>query len=110
MSITTEVSKLAELRAKTDRQLFEIVSKALDHGLVSATVADAQYVRGDREQAERLQARAQRAYEDSGMFVPVIYGLSQHQRNRLEQRRRELREKLERVDEYREPLRRTACC
>ena len=110
MSSTPEVWKLAELRAKTDRQLLRIVSEALEHGLVLARMASTHYVVGERLQADGLRAKAERAYQESGMLAPVLRGVGQHQRTRLEQQRRELRDTLDRLYERRAPLKQTACC
>lgn len=95
MSSTPQLAKSAELRAKTDRQLLGIVSRALEQGLDSAGMADRQYELGDQAQAEGLLARAERAYNESCMLLTVLYGATHQQRTALEQRLRELREKLD---------------
>ncbi len=109
MSSVPQVLKLAELRAKTDRQLHWLVYKTLERGRVVAKMAGAQFALGNRPGAERLRTQAERAYREAGMFMQVMNGLSPLQRTLLERRRRALRERLDRLYEHRAPLTRTAC-
>ena len=110
MRSTSEVSKLQELRSKTDRGLLEIVGRALEHGLISVKVARAHYNLGERAPADDLLAKAERAYDEFRMLLPLVRGLSRREKTRLEKRRRELREKLDELHECRGGLKQMACC
>ncbi|MGE5646835.1 MAG: hypothetical protein ACM336_13685 [Acidobacteriota bacterium] len=81
-STISEHAKLAELRAKTDRQLIRLVSNDLELGLKLAAGAEA-----DR-------ASAARACEEAGKLLPKVYSLSE--RVRLETKLGELRAALDR--------------
>jgi len=88
MSATAQLSKLAELRAKTDRELVRIIGKALDLGLMIAPTNT------HGESAKRLHARAQEIYADTLMLIPKVEDVGE--RRRLERSGRVLRERLER--------------
>jgi len=61
MNHRLEISKLAQLRAKTNRQLVQVIDKELDHGL------NATRQTGDLAQAERARAEA-------GTLLPLVAG------------------------------------
>lgn len=87
MSATAQLSKLAELRAKTDQDLVRIIDNALEVGLVIATT-------GTRvESAMQLHSRAEEIYADTLMLLPKIEDVNE--RWRLEGRLKQLRESLE---------------
>ncbi len=82
MSTTTlELSKFAELRAKTDRQLVRLVSLELDRGLRLA------YDRSKRPEAEKL-------YREARSLLSTVYNLTQRERLCLEASLAKLREAL----------------
>jgi hypothetical protein len=85
----SEHAKLAELRAKTDRQLIRLVSNDLELGLKLAANSSCQ----DREPAGERRARAERACAEAGKLLPKVYSLSE--RLRLEKKLSELRATLE---------------
>ena len=58
-------SKLAELRAKTDRQLVILIRSTLDDGL-------------------RSRGEAERAYSEVRALLPTIRGITEAERRRLE--------------------------
>jgi hypothetical protein len=88
MTATAQLSKLAELRAKTDRDLVSIIDNALEVGLLLA--AD----EPDVDPAGVLHRRAADIYADMVMLVQKVETVSE--RRRLEGRLRQLRESLER--------------
>jgi len=110
MRNTSEVSKLIELRSKTDRELLEIVRRSLEHGLIYANVARAHYNLGERAPADDLAAKAKWACDESRMLLPLVGGLSRRERTRLETERRELQDKLDELHERRGGLKQMACC
>ena len=75
MNQRLEVSKLAQLRAKTNRQLVQVINKRLDQGL------DAARRTGDLAQAERARTEAR-------ALAPLVAGAE----------RRVLEMKLARLD------------
>jgi len=86
MSAPAPLSKLVELRAKTDRDLVRIIGNALDVALLLAgTQVDS---------AGLLYGRAQEIYADTLMLLPKVEDVSE--RRRLERLGRVLRERLER--------------
>ena len=92
-------SKLAELRAKTDRQLVVLLRSRLDDGLRSAWVS-----------AAETRAEAERAYSEALVLLPTV-------RHATEAERRPLEFKLTRLQEllHTHPLHgarrmQAACC
>ena len=88
MSATAQLSKLAELRAKTDRDLLTIIDNALDLGLLLAANEP------DVDPAGVLHRRAADIYADTVMLVDRVDNV--RERRRLEEKLRQLRESLER--------------
>ena len=87
MSATTQLSKLAELRAKTDQDLVSIIENALEVGLLlGATDTPVNSV-------WRIHVRAEEIYADTLMLIPKVEDVSE--RRRLEGRLKELRENLD---------------
>jgi hypothetical protein len=77
-------SKLAELRAKTDRQLVTLIRSRLDDGLASA-----------RASAEETCAEAERVYAEVLVLLPTVCDVTEAERRRLESKLARLRELLE---------------
>jgi hypothetical protein len=69
-------SKLAELRAKTDRQLVSLIRNRLDDGF-------------------RSRSEAERAYSEVLVLLPTVRDVSEAERRRLESRLARLRELLD---------------
>jgi MFS superfamily sulfate permease-like transporter len=84
MSARAPVSKLAELRGKTDRELVRVIDNAVEVGLLLA---------GTQRVAERLHAKAEHIYADSLMLLPKVEDVNERQR--LEDRVKLLGEMLE---------------
>jgi hypothetical protein len=78
MTATAQLSKLAELRAKTDWELVRIIDNALGVGLLSATNEP------DVDPAGVLHRRATDIYADTVMLVEKVENLGE--RRRLESR------------------------
>ena len=87
MNAPAQLSKLAELRAKTDGELVGIIDNALEVGLLLA----ATNTRGDS--AGRLHGRAQEIYANTLILLPKVEDMSK--RRRLEERLKQLQEGLE---------------
>jgi hypothetical protein len=77
-------SKLAELRAKTDRQLVTLIRSRLDDGLASA-----------RASAAETCAEAKRAYSEVRVLLPAVRDVTEAERRRLESKLARLRELLD---------------
>ncbi len=105
-----EVSKLEELRAKTDRQLLVVIRKELERGLVFAGVARTSYHLGDHALARDFLRKAERAYDEANMLLPLVRGTGRVEKTRLEARGRELCEELDELHEFRGGIMRAACC
>ena len=89
MSATAQLSKLAELRAKTDRDLVSIIDNALEVGLLLAANEP------DVEPAGVLHRRAAAdIYADTVMLVQRVEDVGE--RRRLEEKLRQLRNSLDR--------------
>jgi hypothetical protein len=88
MPASSRSSKLAELRAKTDRDLVIIIENALELGLVQAY--NEPYV----DPAGILRRRGADIYADAVMLVAAVEGV--RERRRLEAKLRQLRHALDR--------------
>jgi len=88
MSATAYPSKLAELRAKTDRELVSIIDNAVELGLLLAANER------DVDPAGVLHSRAADIYADSVMLVQKVE--AGREQRRLEEKLRQLRHSLDR--------------
>ena len=84
-------SKLAELRAKTDRQLVILIRSTLDDGLAS------------REEAER-------AYSEVRALLPTVRDVTEAERRRLESKLARLRGLLDERPAHAVRRMQAACC
>lgn len=82
-------SKLAVLRAETDRDLLILIQRQLDRGL---TLADVAATKGSP-----LQVQAENAYETVKTLLPMIAGLTRDERRALERKLKELETALDRL-------------
>jgi hypothetical protein len=85
---TSQSSKLAELRSRTDRDLVAVIENALDRGLLLA------YNEPDVDPAGVLHRRAAKIYTDASMLVAVVENVTG--RRRLRGKLTELRNALDR--------------
>jgi len=88
MSATAPLSKLAELRAKTDQDLVRIIENAVEVGLLLAANEP------DVDPAGVLHRKAVDIYTDAVMLVQKVENAGERQR--LEDRLKQLRESLDR--------------
>jgi hypothetical protein len=88
MSATAPLSKLAELRAKTDRDLVRIIDNAVEVGLLMAANE------ADVDPAGALHRRAVDIHTDVVMLVQKVENVEERQR--VEGRLKQLRESLDR--------------
>jgi hypothetical protein len=87
VSSASNASKLAELRAKTDRQLSILVRKELERALVLANVA--------ATKESKLYEQAETAYKRLKVLLPRIGGMSRDERALMEANLKELRAALD---------------
>jgi hypothetical protein len=88
MSATAQLSKLAELRAKTDRELATIIRNALELGLLLA------YTEPDADPTGVLRHRAADIYADTVLLVEKVENV--REQRRLEEKLRQLHNALDR--------------
>jgi hypothetical protein len=84
MTAVSEVSKLAELRAKTDRDLVRVIANALEVGVQCASAAP--------DCASPLYARAKAIYANAVQLMPAVEDTARRQR--LEKKLDQLRDSL----------------
>ena len=94
MSATLELSKLAELRAKTDQELVNIIDGELERGLRTAFMTEAAKKASDFDSVQPPHIRAETAYAEALKLLPMVDDHSE--RRRLEMKLRQLREALDR--------------
>src|SRR5437868_8200631 len=82
-------AKLAELRAKTDRELLEVIHRELDRGLTLTNVA--------AHKGSPLYVQADKVYAKVNTLLPTIDGVNPDELARLESQVKELRLALDRV-------------
>ncbi len=99
MNATSQLLKLEELRAKTDRQLWAIVTKTLERGLISAKLARAHYELGDRVLGDDLLDKSGRAYAEIENLLPLLRGLTGSQRELLDDAQQALLQTLDDLHE-----------
>ncbi len=97
MNTASESSKLVELRAKTDRQLVEMIGSRVAAGLAFARLAAGAGMRGCRAKAELLEARARKNYEEGHVLLPCVRDISKAERRTLERKLEALRESINEV-------------
>jgi multidrug resistance efflux pump len=86
---TPALSKLAELRAKTDQQLLQVILRELDRALPMAKAA--------ANKASPLYLRAEKAYARVRPLVSKVEAVSEKERADLEAKLREVEVALERA-------------
>ena len=93
MNSPSALSKLAELRSKTDRELSQMIANQLESALNLA-------LRPHLDVAEPQRIRAERAYAEAAKLLPKVDDL--YERRRLKNKLVQVRESLDRpsaVDE-----------
>ena len=85
-------TKLSELRSRTDRQLVSLIGSRLDRGLMFAQLlADEDESQGPWGAPEELLARAEQAHTEASLWLPLLSGITQLERRRMELRLSQLR-------------------
>jgi hypothetical protein len=97
MNSRAETNKLAELCAKTDRELHALISGRLDRGLSFARLLLDEEARQRWSSMDEFAARAESAHADVSRLLPVLRGITPAERRRLESRLAQLREILDRA-------------
>ena len=93
-----EPVKLAELRAKTDQQLLNLIHSTLDVGLNFAVLAEVEESAGDRANGERSVEQADQALAEVVRLLPA---LNEDQRRAFDPKLNELRAAVERLGGHR---------
>ncbi len=99
MNLASESSKLVELRAKTDRQLVELISNRAAAGEMLARLAAEAGVRQCHAKAELFEAQARKNYEEAQSLFPYVRSAAKGERRELERRLMQLRESLDGLPE-----------
>jgi hypothetical protein len=100
--------KLAQLRARTDRQLVELISAKLDHGFSYARVLAARESRAARAELMEFERRAEAAWREANQLLPALGGIEDAARAALLRRAGILREVLDQFAADAYPIRRAA--
>jgi hypothetical protein len=100
--------KLAQLRARTDRQLLELISAKLDHGFHYARVLAARESRSARAELKEFEQRAEAAWREVNQLLPALGGIDDATRAALTRRAGILREVLDQFAADAYPIRRAA--
>jgi hypothetical protein len=89
-----EVTKLIELRSKTDRQLVAFINSRLNAGLSYARLVAAPESDSRWASTEAFQAGAVKAYDEVRALLPWVKDITMAERRRLELKLEQLRELL----------------
>jgi len=84
--------KLVVLRSRTDHDLLIVVQREIARGLAAMELATTKF--------SQRYAQAQKALATATTLLPRIAGVSEDDRQRIEERARALRSRLERVPMY----------
>ena len=101
--------KLAQLRARTDRQLVELISARLDRGFAYARVLAARYSQAQGAAVREFEQRAENAWREAHHLLPALNGIAGTDRAALLRRAGILREVLDQFAAETVPIRRAAC-
>ncbi len=103
------MQKLAQLRARTDRQLVELISARLDQGFSYARVLAAQDSEPQWTTIREFQGRAEDAWREAHHLLPALNGVAESDRASLLHRVNVLREVLDQFAAETYPVKRAAC-
>jgi hypothetical protein len=92
-----ESLKLSELRAKTDRQLLNLIDKRLHSGFEAARRLAEVDPRLDADDMIEAQSRAEKAYEEASLWLPTVDAHYEESRSRLRARLSQLRRLLDKL-------------
>jgi hypothetical protein len=105
----SDMQKLAQLRARTDRQLVDLISARLDHGFSYARVLAAQDSQPQWATVREFQQRAEDAWREAHHLLPALNGIAEAERAALLRRVQILREILDQFAAETYPVKRAAC-
>ena len=89
-----EMQKLSQLRAKTDRQILDLIHSTLDMASKCAKLVETELLEGNRAGAQELLGRADRALGEAQRLLLV---LNEQQRRSFDRKLHEVSETLARV-------------
>jgi len=102
--------KLAQLRARTDRQLVDLISARLDRGFAYARVLAARDSQSQTPAMREFEQRAESAWREAHQLLPALRGTSETEHAALlDLRAAVLREVLDQFAADATPIRRAAC-
>jgi len=101
--------KLAQLRARTDRQLVELISARLDRGFAYARVLAARDSQAQGAAVSEFEQRAEDAWREAYHLLPALRGVAETDRAALLRRTQILREVLDQFAAESAPIKRAAC-
>jgi len=103
------MQKLAQLRARTDRQLVELISAALDRGFAYARVLDATKSQAEWTASREFHQRAKNAWCEARRLLTALDGSEEKDHAALLRRAEILRAELDQLSAEIFPVRRAAC-
>ncbi len=109
MNTASESSKLVELRAKTDRQLVEMINNRLEAGLSWMRLAAQSGMRGCKSKADLLEAKGRHSYEEARLLSLFVRDIGKGERRDLEHRLEQLRGSIGELSQIDETPVRAAC-
>jgi hypothetical protein len=95
MNSRAQTHKLAELCAKTDRQLHTFISNRLDRGISFARLLLDGEARERWASLDEFAAQAETAYTDAARLMPLLRDIPSGERRQLQARLGQLREILD---------------
>ncbi len=101
--------KLAQLRARTDRQLVGLISARLDRGFAYARVLAARDSQAQGAAVSEFHRRAEDAWREAHHLLPALDGTAEIDRAALLHRAGILREVLDQYAVETFPIRQAAC-
>jgi hypothetical protein len=102
MATVVEISRLAELRSKTNRDLLRILDGEIERGLALGNVA--------ASQRSAFYAQAEAVYRGTSALLAKITGLNSDDLSSLERKLKELRMALDLVPSAMDPAEEAICC
>jgi hypothetical protein len=88
----TDTQKLRVLRARTDSDLLVLIQRQINRGFTLVDAAPSRH--------SPVFTQAEKAHATAAMLLPRIAGLSDADRQRVQSRMKELKERLEQVPLY----------
>lgn len=110
METSVGTDKLAQLTAKTDRQLHILISDELNRGLAFARLLLDEEARERLVCLDEFAAKAEKAHREVSRLLPFLRGVTAAERRRLQSRLSQLREILDCAAICAVPRIRTAAC